>query len=191
MYEYLTNISSILRLDINVDDFADSFSSTQYTSKHWLVNTLAQQSYTPNPSVLILGGWYGSYLIPMLNQTIKPSKIFFNDINQGCLDVAQKLHRDSRIQFCQFDATRDYHHYGADIVINTSCEHMIDYTEMLKEGPQCLYVLQTCDNKNDPGHVNTSSSTNEFLQKLNLSTVNYAARRNLGHKNRYMVIGYK
>jgi hypothetical protein len=191
MYEYLINVSSILRSDIDYEDFGDSLSRTQFVSKKWLIDCLADQRYKQNPSVLVLGGWYGSYLVPMLNEIIQPSKIYFNDINERFLEVAKKLHRQPNISFHHFDATVPYKHFNADIVINTSCEHMSDYTEMLKEGSQCLYVLQTCDNKNDPGHTNISTSTDKFLKKLNLSRVSFAARRNLGHKNRYMVIGQK
>ncbi len=191
MYEYLINVSSILRSDIDQHDFGDSLSKTQYTSKKWLIDSLANQQYKRNPSVLVLGGWYGSYLVPMLNEFIQPSRIYFNDINERYIEVAKRLHRQPNISFHHFDATFTYKHFNADIVINTSCEHMSEYTEMLKEGPQCLYVLQTCDNKNDPGHVNISSSTEEFLKKLDLSRVTFAARRNLGHKNRFMVIGQK
>jgi hypothetical protein len=191
MYEYLMNVSSILRSTTDSQDFADSLSRTQFESKKWLVDTLVKYNNVDNPSVLILGGWYGSYLVPMLYETIKPSKIYFNDISEKCLVVAKKLHPYPNISFHQFDATAPYQRFDADIVINTSCEHMSDYTEMLKEGPRCYYVLQTCDNKNDPGHINTSSSTEDFLRKLNLSGLRFAGRRNLGHKNRYMVIGQK
>lgn len=191
MYEYLINVSSILRSDIDCDDFGDSLSRTQFVSKKWLVDSLANQQYKQNPSVLVLGGWYGSYLVPMLNEVIKPSRIYFNDINERSLEVAKRLHRQPNISFHRFDATVPYKHFNADIVINTSCEHMSDYTEMLKEGSQCLYALQSCDNKNDPGHTNTSLSTEDFLKKLTLTKVNMAARRDIGHKNRFMVIGQK
>lgn len=191
MYEYLINVSSILRSGIDCDDFGDSLSRTQFVSKKWLVDSLANQQYKQNPSVLVLGGWYGSYLIPMLNEVIRPSKIYFNDINERSLEVAKRLHRQPNISFHRFDATVPYKHFNADIVINTSCEHMSDYTEMLKEGSQCLYVLQSCDNDNDPGHINTSSSTEDFLKKLDFTKVNMAARRDLGHKKRFLVIGQK
>jgi hypothetical protein len=191
MFEYLTKISSVLASGVDLKHFADSVSQTEFVSKKWLVDTLAQHNHLQNPSILILGGWYGSYLVPMLNDSLQPSKIYFNDVNKRCVEVAKRLHRQSNIVFYNFDATSAYQHFNADIVINTSCEHMSDYTEMLKEGPQCLYVLQTCDNKNDPGHINISTSTEEFLKKLNLSRVMFAARRNLGHKNRFMVIGQK
>lgn len=189
MYEYLTKISSILRSGINVDDFADSFSFTQYTSKLWLVETLKQHVPVVNPTILILGGWYGSYLVPMLREHISPSHIFFNDVNSKCISVAEKLHGKEKISYHDFDATLPYFHNGADVVINTSCEHMESYDQMLKEGPNTFYVLQSCDNQNDPGHINTSSSTQDFLAKLNFKTTVFTARKDLGHKNRFLVIG--
>lgn len=191
MYTYLTNISSILSSDIEVKDFADSLSRTQHTSKKWLVDTLVAQQFKQNPTILILGGWYGSYLIPMLIDSLKPSKIHFNDINQKCLEVAQKLHRSSILEYHCFDATNQMLECNADIVINTSCEHMQTYHKMLNSNKGCLFVLQTCDNQNDPGHVNVSASTEEFKEKLGLSRVFFAGRRALGHKNRFMVIGQK
>lgn len=191
MYKYLTNISSVLSDGVDVRDFADSLSRTQYTSKKWLVDTLVSQRFKQTPIILILGGWYGSYLVPMLIDLLQPSKIHFNDYNNECLEVAQKLHRDPIIEYHSFDATKQMLECKADIVINTSCEHMQTYHQMLNSNQGCLFVLQTCDNPNDPGHVNISSSTEEFQQKLGLSKVFFAGRRQLGHKNRFMVIGQK
>lgn len=191
MYKYLTNVSSVLSDGVDVKDFADSFSRTQYASKKWLVDTLITQPFKQNPTILILGGWYGSYLVPMLVDSLHPSKIHFNDYNQKCLEVAHKLHRDPIIRYHRFDATEQMLECEADIVINTSCEHMASYHQMLNSNKGCLFVLQACDNQNDPGHVNISCSTEEFQQKLGLSKVFFAGRKQLGHKNRFMVMGQK
>ena len=193
--QYLTKISDILRhgvsTGLDVFDFANSFSQTQLDSKKWLVDALINQrnNYIANPSILILGGWYGSYLVPLLNEYIRPSHIYFNDVDRRCLDIATQLHTQSNISFHCFDATRPYIHFNADIVINTSCEHMNSYIEMKKEGSDTLFVLQSCDEKNDPGHVNISHTTQEFVEKLEMSRVFVRARKNLGHKNRFIVIG--
>ena len=191
MYDYLTKVSSVLRSGANVSDFADSMSQTQYVSKKWFVDILARHNYTPNPTILILGGWYGSYLVPMLNDALNPKKIHFNDKNRNCIEVASILHRGSNIDFHCFDATTDVFDKRVDIIVNTSCEHMGSYDAMLSNHEKCLYALQTCDNKNDPGHINISSSTEEFLKKLNLNHVIFAGRRDLGHKNRFTVLGQK
>lgn len=191
MYQYLTSLSSVLRSGADVNDLADSLSETQFRSKSWLVETLSKQSIPANPRVLILGGWYGSYLIPMLNDTIKPSHIYLNDVNRSVLDVAKELHRKTtNCSFHHFDATSFYHRYDVDVVINTSCEHMSSYQHMLGEPSNVLYALQSCDNENDPGHVNVSTSTEDFASKLNLKHVIFAGRQSLGHKNRFMLMGY-
>lgn len=190
---YLTKISNVIRegvsTGLDVFDFANSLSKTQLSSKKWLIETLVEQKYPKNPSVLILGGWYGSYLIPLLKHHVDPSHIYFNDCDQRCLNFASKLHNDHNISFHCFDATHQYKHFNADIVINTSCEHMASYTEMLKEGEQTLFVLQSCDDPNDPGHINVPQTTEQFVKMVGLRQIFVRTRKNLGHKNRFMIIG--
>lgn len=190
---YLNKISDVLRegvsTGLDVFDFANSLSSTQYRSKLWLVETLRAEKFKSNPKILILGGWYGSYLVPLLFEQIKPAHIFFNDVDNKCLEIAKKLHGFSNISYHCFDATTSTTRFNPDIVINTSCEHMDSYTCMITQNPNSLFALQTCDNKNDPGHINTSISTEDFMNKLGLSTILYSGRTSLGHKNRFMVIG--
>lgn len=190
---YLNKISDVLRegvsTELDVFDFANSLSSTQYTSKNWLVQTLKDKNLRLNPKILILGGWYGSYLIPLLFEHINPSHIFFNDVNPKCIDIAKKLHGSANISYHCFDATQSYEQLDADIVINTSCEHMASYDYMFSQNPNSLFVLQTCNNKNDPGHINTSDSTEDFVKKLDFLNINYTGRMPLGHKNRFMVLG--
>lgn len=175
-------------------DFADSLSDTQLISKNWLVDTLQQtlttHQFKLNPKILILGGWYGSYLIPLLLEKIQPKHIFLNDCNSKCLEFAEQLHQSENVSFHCFDVTIKYpKSFDVDIVINTSCEHMYSYNHMFMENPNALFILQTCDNKNDPGHVNISDSTENFLTKLKITNVLYRGRLFIGHKNRFMVMG--
>lgn len=191
-YNYISDIAAIIRAGVDVDDFADSFSKTQLVSKKWLVDVLCdlqEKTTLSSPSILILGGWYGSYLVPMLRERLFPSHIYFNDIDHDRLRVAKSLHAGEGISFHQFDATKTIPKFDVDVVINTSCEHMSSYDQMMQIDKDPLFVLQTCDNKNDPGHINTSSSTQDFLAKLQLSRVVFTARRDMGHKNRFLVIG--
>jgi len=191
MYEYLTFLSAALRSGGNVDDIADSISETQYKSKKWLVDTLVKQELPVNPTILILGGWYGSYLVPLLQETVDPAHIYFNDIDPSVIKIAKTIHRQENITFHQFDVSSHTEKFHVDLIINTSCEHMGMVGDHLTDNPECLYVLQTCDNRNDPGHVNTSQSTDEFVKKTGLSNILFRGRLSLGHKNRFMVIGNK
>ena len=189
MYDYLSKMSAVMRSNVNINDFADSFNTTQLNSKRWVVEEVCKYVPVNNPKILILGGWYGSYLVPMLREHLDPSHIYFNDLNPSCLEIAKKLHGNSAITYHNFDAREPYTHFDADLVINTSCEHMSSYEEMLREGSQAVFVCQSCDNANDPGHVNVSRSTQEFVAKLGFRQVLFAGRKDLGHKNRFLVVG--
>jgi len=79
----------------------------------------------------------------------------------------------------------------ADIVINTSCEHMTNIENIRVKNQSAVYAFQSCDEESDPGHVNIARSTDEFVEQCQFSTVLMRGRLNLGHKNRFMVIGVK
>ena len=192
MYEYLTLLSVALRQGGDVDDIANSLSITQYKSKKWLVDTLSKYQIPPNPTILILGGWYGSYLIPFLQDSIAPSHIHHNDLDSSILKTAEIMHqRSNNITFHNFDVNTCIEKFRVDILINTSCEHMHSVGDHLIDNPNCLYVLQTCDNQDDPGHINISQNTDEFVEKTGLTSITFRGRLSLGHKNRFMVIGRK
>ena len=192
----LRRLSTLLRsiTPAEIEDLADSMSSTQYDSKKWLVEMLnASASFYPkNPTVTVLGSWYGSYLVPFLDH-ISPSEIILNDINPRVLEIARPLHGNKIKQSC-FDVNKAPEHvamYESDILINTSCEHMNDMKNIWTGNPNTFYVFQSCDKGSDPGHVNPCSSTQELVEKSGLTDVKFSGRLDLGHKNRYMVMGFK
>lgn len=188
IYEYLSKLSPILRENPEcVDDIANSLSNTQLKSKQWLVEELCKIYTKSNPKVLILGGWYGSYLVPMLTD-VGFDDIILTDMDTRATNIAKQIHT---CQTFVLDADTPTTQFSPDIVINTSCEHMKTIGEAAVNNPDCLYVLQSCDNDNDPGHINVPTNTEDFLKKTGLSRVVFRGRQNLGHKNRFMVIGYK
>ena len=193
-YNYLS-ACAIAHQHNRINDLSISTNLTQYNSKKWLCDTLKQQTNLPvAPSILILGAWYGSLLVPMLLDAFDPSCITLNDIDPIVLECAQALHGLDKCRYEVFDVEEFAKHrdrFAVDIVINTSCEHMQNIKEIVINNPECLYVFQSCDNKNDPGHINTASSTKDFVVQTGITTVTFQGRLNLGHKNRFMVIGYK
>lgn len=182
--------------DFDIHDFATSLTNNQLKSKQWLVDTLVKHKhrFEQQPTILILGAWYGSFMIPMLRESIKPRSMIVNDINQDVLDFARVLHNDDMISYECFDveASTDYiSQLDVDILINTSCEHMFDMKNVVTGSDKTLYVLQSCDNKNDPGHINTVDSTQAFVNQAGLTQVYERSRLSLGHKSRFMLIGTK
>jgi hypothetical protein len=78
----------------------------------------------------------------------------------------------------------------ADVIINTSCEHITQdqYDLWLSGMPHgCLIVVQS-NNYNIPEHIRTASSLEEFKEQSNL-TVIWAGQLELPLYTRYMIIG--
>ena len=166
-------------------------SLTQYSSKKWLVDTL-RKYVKPDSRVIILGGWFGTYTVPMLKETIKPASIILNDVDNNVLEAAQDIHPDVKIACFDVGLCLDHiHNMDVDVIINTSCEHMLDMKYVTNKNPDCIFAFQSCDNANDPGHINVPENTTEFFNKTGIKTVLFAGRQGLGHKNRFMIIGQK
>lgn len=201
MIEYFRNVSDILRTASpdRIQDLANSFSDTQYQSKKWLMSMLAKQNVPKAPSVLILGGWYGSYLVPWLNEAYAPRHILLTDVDPETLVYAEMLHgirniKQRTLATGLIDVETELFKIEQrtfDVVINTSCEHIHGFGDVKTANPDTLYVYQSCDRDNDPGHINPVSSTNELIEKSKLTKILFRGRLDLGHKNRYMVIGQK
>lgn len=194
MNDYLTQISLACQVyPDQAPDIMNSLSSTQYKSKQWLVKELSNWMVDDAPTILILGGWYGSYLIPMLKEKYEDCKIIHTDKDPQAVKIASILHKKQiNCSFEVLDVDTPETKYTADIVINTSCEHMQTIGHRTVTNPtSCLYVLQSCDSTTDPGHINPSTDTKDFLTKCGLITELFCARINLGNKNRFMAIGYK
>lgn len=176
-----------------LDDYANSFSKTQHDSKTWLLEELTP--FIPSkPRIMILGGWYGTYLIPFLLDH-SPDIIVFNDRDQFCVDVVKHTYNDVRMHFNTMDVNRNKAHlsrFEVDIVINTSCEHMDNMDNLYTINNDCIYAFQSASNKDDPGHINTCSSSGELIEKSKITQVLYAGGRELRPgKKRSMVIGRK
>lgn len=194
MNEYLAQISLVCQLyPEQTSDILNSLSSTQYKSKQWLVTELCNWVTDEAPTILIIGGWYGSYLIPMLKEKYSNCKIIHTDKDPLTIEIASKLHKkQTDCVFEVLDAETPTKRYTPDILINTSCEHMMTIGQhAITNQTTCLYALQSCDSTKDPGHVNASIDTKDFSKKCNLLTELLCARINLGNKNRFMSIGFK
>ena len=182
--------------DFNFHDFATSLTPNQHRSKRWLVETLVKHGhlYPKQPRILILGGWYGSFLVPMIKDVINPKTIVFNDLDPDILEFARVLHHDDNISYECFDvedSTEYINQLDVDMLINTSCEHMFDMKNVVTGSDKTLYVLQSCDNDDDPGHINTVKTTQQFVEQSGLTKVYERSRLSLGHKSRFILFGTK
>lgn len=169
------------------DEFRDMFSSGQIKSKEWAVSCLSP--YLPyHASVIIAGSWFGT-LGAMLNKKNPGLSIELLDIDPRCKVFVDKImHWNESIKSITGDM---YHHnYRADVVINTSCEHIPDLKAWLALIPSGTTVLlQSNNNDKMDGHVNCCKSVDEFQRQAGLSQVFYSGEYVMPMYTRYMVIG--
>ncbi len=171
------------------DEFRDMFSSGQIYSKEWLTKTL-RGLVDNDPSMLIVGAWYGSLML-MLSSMFQNSKITALDIDPRCEQFIKNIIYNMPNLSC---TTNDMyrHSYDADVIINTSCEHIPDVGQWLSLIPDGkVVVLQSNNYTTGNGHVNCVNSQEEFIKQTNLKEVRHVGELVMPMYTRYMIIGTK
>lgn len=172
----------------------DAFWSGQLRSKEWLVESLSMHRDIKSRSydIDIYGGWVGVLASMLFQSTIPVWKIRSIDIDPTCESVATMMNKGEEMQgrFAAITADMCTTTSEANIVINTSCEHITQsqYNAWLKLVPKdSLLVLQS-NNYNIPEHIRISNSLDEFKQQSALDIV-WAGELELPLYTRYMIIG--
>lgn len=181
-----------------VEDFARSFSRNQFYSKTWLVETLdlIDFDFTSKTNFYILGSWYSSILVPLLFLKYELTrKIHLVDFDDETLQVAKTLHGTEKIMTHKWDCNFEWNKVekcAADVLINTSCEHMYPMTDVKTDA---LCIFQSNNFKHDAAHINCVDTLGDFINQCNFKQVLWSGERPFHdyddeHK-RFMVIGYK
>jgi hypothetical protein len=172
----------------------DAFWSGQLKSKEWLIESLTNFcSIKDNPvSIDIHGGWVGM-LASMLFQSYIPIKnIRSIDIDPSCEPIATMMNKKEEMmgRFRAVTADMCSIRSDADVVINTSCEHISqDQFDLWKLGMpnNSLLVLQS-NNYNIPEHVRISKDLEEFEKQCDIKVI-WSGKLDLPLYTRFMVIG--
>jgi len=171
----------------------ESFWKGQIRSKEWLIDNLCP--YLPhNASIDIHGGWNG-VLASMLFQKAKDIKnIRSLDIDPSCEEIASTMNKLEEMQgrFRAVTADMCAIRSDADVIINTSCEHITQeqYESWLNNVPNnSLIVLQSNDYKISE-HVRTSNTLQEFEKQSHIKKL-YSGSLKLPLYTRHMIIGNK
>lgn len=180
----------------------DAFWQGQLKSKEWLIDRLEFIISPPTNKLLdfpisvdIHGGWVG-VLSSMLFQSNIPIDIIRSiDIDPACKPIAELMNKSEEIagRFQAVTADMCDIESSADVVINTSCEHVTQEKYELwlsKVSSQSLIVLQSNNYKIDE-HIRTADSLDEFIRHSKLSKVEYSDKMILPLYTRWMIIGYK
>jgi hypothetical protein len=172
----------------------DAFWKGQIDSKIWLIENL--KPFIDKPmSIDIHGGWVGVLASLLFQSDISVKSIRSIDIDPLCQPVSETMNKLEEMQGRFVAVTADMCNFqsDADIIINTSCEHISqdDYNKWLENiSGDKLLVLQG-NNYNIPEHIRISGSLDEFKLQCNLEQILFSSEKEFPLYTRFMIIGKK
>lgn len=173
----------------------ESFWKGQLRSKVWLVEKLQENIGTQHTPVKIVihGGWNGVLSNLIFNSDIPVKHITSLDIDPECEEIARTINKRQEIEgrFNVVTADMSDYEYDADVVINTSCEHITNshYQRWLNLVPDnALIAVQSNNYFKLEEHINCAADLDDFkaMSKLN---VLWAGEYPTDLYTRYMIIG--
>lgn len=175
----------------------DAFWSGQLKSKEWLIEALQLQCSVKNDpiSIEICAGWVGVLASMLFQSNIPIAHIASYDIDPACKPIAENMNKleeiEGRFRASIVDISKPMH-MSADIIINTSCEHLTQdqYESWLSYTPENSLLVLQGNNYNIPEHIRTASNLDEFKYQCGVDIV-WAGELKLPAYTRYMIIGRK
>ena len=149
-------------------DLLDSFSPNQFKSKERLIKHIRDLNIISDKSeIAVLGGWYGSILIPAFKEVKRISLI---DLDEKVISIAKNrlFNHYKNVDFITSDVfhiDRKGRIQNANLIINTSCEHMRSMKE-LKLDTKSYFAYQSNNMTNIEGHINCVTNIEEFKNEL-------------------------
>ena len=193
----------------------DCVSRGQLQSKLWLVEKLKECNVDLG-TVFLCAGWYATLATMLFESNIKVDKIRSFDIDPTCVNIAEVFNAPWFKNEWQFKSiTQDimdinyeehtWQHWSnannrmsypitdvPDTIINTSCEHISNFTEWYNKIPNGkLVVLQSNNYFEVDEHVNCSVDLEDFSRQIPMSSTLYEGELQLEKYTRFMKIGYK
>ena len=177
----------------------DAFWSGQIKSKEWLIERLEnifEITTNTNPlTIEIHGGWVGTLASLLFQSKLNIKSIRSVDIDPHVQHLAVEMNRIEYNQGRFESITSDMcylQNYTADIVINTSCEHITQeqYDKWLQNTPISALIVAQGNNYDIPEHIRISKDIEDFELQCHLFH-KYVGTLQLPMYNRYMIIGRK
>ena len=169
----------------------DAFWSGQLKSKEWLIQNL-RRHVNKFVTIDIHGGWVGVLASMLFQSDVPVVNIRSIDIDPACEPIAVNMNKIEEMvgKFRAVTADMCAIRSDADVIINTSCEHITQeqYDLWLLNMPHnSLFVLQS-NNYNIPEHVRIANSLDEFKKQCNIDAI-WAGELELPLYKRFMIIG--
>lgn len=187
-------------------DLGAAFNKNQIASKMWLAEALLGAVGPDLGEVTILGGWFGVLAAVLLHDPrFAIDRIVSIDIDPRCAAIAESVNathvRAGRFaartaDMLEIDYEADAAHGSgggkADLLINTSCEHLAEFGRWYARVPtgQRL-VLQSNDYFACDQHVNCVADLAAFKAQAPMQEVMFAGERRMRRYVRFMLIGRK
>ena len=173
----------------------ESFWKGQVRSKIWLIEKLIDEIDDSRQRIVVHGGWNGVLSSLLFNSSINVDHITSVDVDPVCEKISSTINKRQEIEGKFKSVTQDmcYHFYSADIVINTSCEHITDSQTFLwfNNIPNgSLVVMQSNNYFELEEHINCVNSASDLAKKVNLSNLKQFEFETPKY-TRFMIIGRK
>ena len=172
----------------------DAFWSGQLKSKEWLITNL-RKNVNKFVSIDIHGGWVGVLASMLFQSDIPVTTIRSVDIDPACEPIAINMNKVEEIvgKFRAVTADMCEIRSDADVIINTSCEHITqDQYDLWISGlpHNSLLVLQS-NNYYIPEHVRPADNLAQFIEQSQLTTILFSGELETPLYKRFMIIGKK
>ena len=151
-------------------DLLDSYSPNQFKTKERLIGHIRDLNVVNEQSeITILGGWYGSILIPAFKEAKRISLI---DIDKNATSIGKQrlFSHYKNVDWITSDVFNEKR-YGrirdANLIINTSGEHMRPMKELKAIQDSKSYFAFTSNNMlGIEGHINCVYDLDDFQKQL-------------------------
>lgn len=196
-------------------DLTDALAWGQLKSKRWLISELEKLDIDLG-TIFICAGWYAILAGMLFESKCKITKIRSFDIDNLSTDIADTINRKYVVDGWKFKALeKDIHELvydkfswtfwsiknnrmsypiidSANTIINTSCEHIVDFDKWYSKIPQgMLCILQTNNYFSVDDHVNCSACLEDFANQTPCTKLLFEGTLELSKYSRFMRIGYR
>lgn len=199
----------------NIEFDTDCLSQGQLKSKLWLIEEVKKLDIDLG-TVFLCAGWYGTLSAMMFEHNIKLTKVRSFDIDPECTGIAEVFNKPWVMDNWKFkpsikdileinyeedtytvkrtDGTEHELTDKPDTIINTSCEHIENFSAWWDKIPKGKLVIVQSNNyfsHYDSGHVNCSISLEDFAESTPMQLCLYEGELALPKYTRFMRIGYR
>tara|TARA_B100000780_G_C20943251_1_gene376193 strand:- start:31 stop:636 length:606 start_codon:yes stop_codon:yes gene_type:complete len=175
----------------------ESFWKGQVNSKVWLIEQLTKvyKAHYSKSNIVIFGGWNGVLSNLLFNSDMSIRHITSVDIDPACEETACTVNKRQEIEGRFTAVTADMCDYAspANIIINTSCEHVTQeqYEQWLSNQPDdAVFVIQSNNYFDLPEHIRCATHADDFMRMSKIKPL-WRGEFETPKYTRYMIIGKK